>query len=229
MIVGDLNCNMLTTNPLSTKVNSICESLQLTQNISKPTRVTPHSQTLIDLIFTSKINGTMQSGVQTVSLSDHSLIYIVLKEVVLKSLPKMSLYRTFRNFEVDKFVEDLDKCDWSSFYNKEGNVELMWEEFKRIYINICDKHAPYVNVKKKFKRSPWITDAYLHIARERDYTHKQFVKTKDHKFLDKFKYFRNKANNLNKKLKSEYYDNKFKRNSNNDLKEKWRTMKELLP
>ena len=229
LIVGDLNCNMLNDNPLSKKIDMLCENLQLIQNISKPTRVTPHSKTLIDLIFTSKNIGTMQAGVQTLGLSDHSLIYIVLKEIVPKCTPKISHYTTFRNFEVDRFVQDIEQCDWSDFYDKESNVEAMWGEFKQSFIKICDKHAPFVNVKKKLKRAPWITDEYLKIARERDYNHKQFSRTRQENFWNKFKYFRNKANNLNRKLKQQYYDNKFQRTSKTNIKEKWKIMKDLLP
>ena len=154
LIVGDLNCNMLTENPLSAKINDLCDNLQLSQNISKPTRVTPYSKTLIDLILTSGNIGNLQSGVQTIGISDHSLIYIVLKEIVPKSIPKISQYRTFHNFEEEKFLQDIEKCDWSRFYGYEGDIECMWKEFKRLFIKICDKHAPIVNVRKKSKRSP---------------------------------------------------------------------------
>ena len=51
----------------------------MTQVISRPTRVTPYSQSLIDLIcisdqFTENI---VQTGVQTAGLSDHSVIYML--------------------------------------------------------------------------------------------------------------------------------------------------------
>ena len=178
VIVGDLNCNMLTTNPLSLKVHTLCDNLQLNQNIAKPTRVTPHSKTLIDLIFTSNNLGRLQSGVQTVSLSDHSLVYVVLKEIIPKSVPRISHFRSFHNFNVERFLTDIEKYDWNCFYNNEGNVEDMWREFKRIFIEVSDKHAPYVSVRKKMKRVPWITEEYLQIAKERDFNHKQFDKTK---------------------------------------------------
>ena len=51
MILGDFNCNMVTNNTLSNKMNDLCTTTQLIQIIKEPTRVTPHSSSLIDLIL----------------------------------------------------------------------------------------------------------------------------------------------------------------------------------
>ena len=62
---------MMTDNNLSRKIKTLCTTVQMTQVISQPTRVTPYSQSLIDLIcisdqFTENI---VQTGVQTAGLS----------------------------------------------------------------------------------------------------------------------------------------------------------------
>ena len=50
-ICGDLNCNMLNKYALSSKIKDLCSSLSLKQLIEEePTRITPHSSTLVDLI-----------------------------------------------------------------------------------------------------------------------------------------------------------------------------------
>ena len=49
-ICGDLNCNMLNKYALSSKIKDLCSSLSLKQLIEEPTRITPHSSTLLDLI-----------------------------------------------------------------------------------------------------------------------------------------------------------------------------------
>ena len=77
------------------------------------------------------------------------------------------------------------------------------------YILRSDKHAPNVTVRKKVNGVPWITEEYICLARERDYNKRQFNKTKENCYWLKFKSYRNKANNLNKKLKKQYYNDMF--------------------
>ena len=66
------------------------------------------------------------------------------------------------------------------------------------FLELCNKHAPYIIVRKKLKGSPWINTHYIELARERDFNKNKFNETKDVKYWDKYRYFRNKANNLNK-------------------------------
>jgi len=51
VLMGDLNVNMLGTGSLLSTLLLIAEEFCLTQLISEPTRLTPTSQTLIDVIF----------------------------------------------------------------------------------------------------------------------------------------------------------------------------------
>ena len=111
----------------------------------------------------------------------------------------------------------------------EGDVEILWGEFKEKFLLICDKHAPYISGRKKSNPVPWINDEYLSIAHQRDYIKAKFNKTKLESLWNEYKQLRNKANNLNKKLKKEYYNNVFQKIGNSDLKAKWIKGKELLP
>ena len=178
IIMGDFNVNMLKESNFSKKIRCLCNEFALSQIIKKPTRVTPHSQTLIDLILVSNSFGLLTSGIQSASISDHLLTYVVLKETLPKGYPKVSKFRSFRNFDVEKFCHDLRNYDWSSVYEK-TNVNEIWTEFKQAFEVICNKHAPYCTVRKKMKQVPWITDEYLELARERDYLKKRYDDRKD--------------------------------------------------
>ena len=54
-LIGDMNCNLLSSDNIHTRAGllSITEMYGLKQLIDEPTRITPSSSTLIDLIFTS--------------------------------------------------------------------------------------------------------------------------------------------------------------------------------
>ena len=73
--------------------------MQMRQIISEPTRVTPNSQTLIDLIciYNSLSDQVIKAGVQTAGLSDHSVIFCVIKDKYQPLSPKITQFG-FLNF-----------------------------------------------------------------------------------------------------------------------------------
>ena len=76
----------------------------LLPNISSPSRVTPHSQTLIDNIFSNKIEAESFSGNITTTISDHYAQFLLLKN---NNLPKGQKER--------KLIRDHKKIDKKSF------------------------------------------------------------------------------------------------------------------
>jgi hypothetical protein len=57
------------------------------QLIGEHTRITESSKTLIDLLFVNNEHKIVQSGVIHLSLSDHSVIYCVMKGGIHKMPP----------------------------------------------------------------------------------------------------------------------------------------------
>ncbi len=54
-----------------------CETHQLTQIIDKPTRITPNSHSLIDMVMTTNPEKIVEHDVKSVGIADHCLIYCV--------------------------------------------------------------------------------------------------------------------------------------------------------
>ena len=232
IVMGDFNVNMLTQNNFTVKVNEMCNLLQFNQVIKEPTRVTPHSRTLIDLILVSNTMGDLDSGIHSVGLSDHSLIYVILKIERMKNRPKITSFRSFRRFNEESFRKELSESDWDEIVNTQS-VDRAWDDFKQTFNNICNKHAPFKTVRKKVNGAPWITEEYLSLARERDFFKRKHKITgeqeenKRQEYWKRYKYYRNKANNMNKKLKKIYYNSMIQK-AGNDMKKTWKVMKELL-
>ena len=65
----------------------------LEQLIDTPTRITENSNTLIDLIFANNNHRIVASAVLHVNLSDHSLIYCVIKAGVRRTPGRVIEYR----------------------------------------------------------------------------------------------------------------------------------------
>ena len=78
IIVGDFNLDISKANN-SRKINNFAKNSDLHQLIKDYTRITDKSRTIIDLAFVSRPETITSSGVHSLGLSDHSLIYVVRK------------------------------------------------------------------------------------------------------------------------------------------------------
>ena len=56
-----------------------CSELHLTQLIKDPTRITPQTTSLLDIIMISSSSKVKRSGIRDIGISDHSMIYCILK------------------------------------------------------------------------------------------------------------------------------------------------------
>ena len=86
--MGDFNIDQHGKISESRLLKSFAVVNDMKQLINEPTRITEYSKTLIDLIFTKREHKIVQSGVIHTTLSDHSLVYCVMKGGVPKIPPK---------------------------------------------------------------------------------------------------------------------------------------------
>jgi len=75
-------------------------------------RGTKVTKTLIDVLLSNKPELFKYSGNYYPSLSDHALIYGVLKGRVNSNKPKVITFRSFKNFEPDVFKQHLSTAPW---------------------------------------------------------------------------------------------------------------------
>lgn len=69
IVVGDLNCDMLRKCPEADALNDLFSSLNLTQLIKSPSRITPNSSALIGIIMTSKDCLVTESGEEEIDIT----------------------------------------------------------------------------------------------------------------------------------------------------------------
>ena len=79
IIVGDLNCDLISVSNYTKRLNDLLNVFQMTQLIKEPTRITNTSATLIDVAIASKPENICRSGVLHIGISDRSLIYVCKK------------------------------------------------------------------------------------------------------------------------------------------------------
>ena len=179
-ILGDFNDNILCD---SSKMRQIISNAKLTQVISKPTRITPTSATLIDLIITNKSQSILHS------VADHELITVT---VNLKKPKRPPTIKTFR--DLTTYSPDLLSCllkQQSYNLNKiftTDNVDTQVNIFTNIFNNCLDDCAPLTTKEVKRPFAPWIDENLRALMHERDTTQKHLKNDRFNVYLQlKFK------------------------------------------
>jgi hypothetical protein len=104
-------------------------------------------QLLIDVILTNR--STLCQNIQNFNcgLSDvHNIISVQIKGTIPRINKKFVEYRSFKNFDQEFFLNDLEQKNLNSIVDKRDNVNSAYEIFESEFISVINKHA---QMKKK--------------------------------------------------------------------------------
>ena len=145
-LMGDFNINIpqYDNNKDSQEFLDQMHSNFLLQYISSPSRVTPRSQTLIDNIFSNKIEVESFSGNLTTTISDHYAQFLLLKNNNLpKGQKERKLTGDYKKIDKKTFETDLKSTNWNQILKLNlGNTNDSFDKFFETFNKILDKHAP---------------------------------------------------------------------------------------
>ena len=202
--------------------------------ILQPTRVTSHSATLIDNIFTNDFTVRSKGGNITAAISDHFSQFASFDLTCHNNdidLPKFG--RSYKKIHNEEFQEEITRIDWSPLF-KNKSVSIQVRLFLDKINDILDVMAPIrklTNREQKLKVNPWITSGLLKSMRDRDKLYKQFTKEPDQvKKNDIFTIFKKKRNliiTLLRRSKSNYYASFFNEHKRN-AKKTWEGIRNII-
>ena len=238
-LLGDFNVDLMNTDSdehTSTYLDTFSSNL-LVPHIIHPTRITPHSKTLIDNIFSNVPNFSQgKSGNLTISISDHLAQFLI---IPLDSgyVPRKTITykRDTKNFDRDNFFLDLISIEWANVLQLEKEDPNL--SFKSYYstINILiDKYMPLRKMTQKeikLQYTPWITKDILQSIKIRENLYKKIIKAKDkdikENYHKNYKEIRNKILANSRQSKKSYFQKIFLQNSNN-IKNTWKGIKAII-
>ena len=113
----------------------------LSQTITEPTRITNTSQTLIDLCITNNLDKVKASGLLSLGISDHSLVYLIRKCTYHKAPVNTFVEKiNFKNFNERAYLNDLNNLNREevSLHNDPND---MWIEWLDMFMSVIDNHA----------------------------------------------------------------------------------------
>ena len=227
-LLGDLNCDIATTNftPNTSTLLNIFEIYGLSQLITEPTRITPNSRTLIDLCVTNEPDKITRSGVLHLGISDHSLVYMIRKNHYDRAKARIVETRQFKNFNEVGFLNDLKEINWKSINSHSADPNNMWSIWKKMFMDCIDKHAPLRKRRIGNKNSPWITKELIGKMHKRDYYKKKASLTNDELDWQRYKHERNVTNNSIKQAKQRYFIDNLESSKSNPRKT-WKLINEV--
>lgn len=201
-IMGDLNINCLgPNNDVVTPMifRQLIDSYYLHQVVDAPTRVTPTSQTLIDVIFTRKnITPLLLKILHNEDLSDHGLIISKFPIKVERPPPRSVSYRplaanavTIKEASVLTPWEFVLMCD---------NINDMVQTFNSLVLDLFDTFAPECTRTFKDPPTPWMTETLRQIRNMRD---RACYKAKKRNCDSAYKFYRDLRNTYNRAVFSE--------------------------
>ena len=129
--------------------------------ITRPTRVTANSATLIDNIFTNHFDCSLQSseGIFVTDITDHYPVFHI-NHQIFASETEIYMERTLYNQRNKQaFLQVLQETDWSDIFNIPG-TQSCFNTFHDKLVSLLNKSFPKVRIKKKYNnRKPWLSDA----------------------------------------------------------------------
>ena len=168
-VLGDFKLNLLRSNDnnIFDYVN-LMFSYSLFPLITKPTRVTETSATLIDHIWSSQLEKIIGNYVIHNDISDHFPVLSQLQIVSIKHESQQIFKRVISATAIDKFNNDLALLDWCqvlSTVNADEAYDIFYDKFYYLF----QQHFPkkQINLRRKSEVSPHVTPALKNSIREK--------------------------------------------------------------
>ena len=231
-LMGDFNLNLFQYEnhiPTQEFMNTLFSHLFLPL-INRPTRLTAHSATLIDNIFTNCPAQSVCNCILLKDISDHlPIISVFANEVMSKKTPEEVVFRNFSNVNQETFARRLNQVDWTNVLNDSGGPNESFSNFLSEYNSHFEACFPLKKVKrnKQIPQTPWISYGLLVSVRKKNKLYKQLVSKPNSARSKKYKAYKNKLNNLIRIAKRNYYESQFVMARNN-IKGTWKLINEVI-
>ena len=227
VLAGDYNFNMLKEFE-DRNVSRFCNTLSsygYVPLISKPTRVTKHSSSLLDNIFINTHNIVKCSGVLMTDMSDHFSVYALLS-LTHQTVPKTEAKEVFNMHK----LPELNQYITSKLENFQtiDDPNIACEVLVHTFTDGIRKFSKTVKpCRRKIPLKPWISPGILCSINRKNKLYKKFILKKNVTCENEYKRYRNVLIRVIREAKRLYFQKSFQENKGNG-KETWKLLREAL-
>ena len=210
--------------------------------INKPTRITNHTATLIDNIFTNNLENIENSknGIIFTDISDHlPVVHMFNINILAKIMSKTGKItenaairqRNYNKANISAFKDAIKNVSWSEVLNEKNSSEKAFNEFMTLFMEMYNKHFPLELKQNKSKinktKSPWMTKCILKSVRNKNKLYRAFLMNPNDKDRQKYTKYKNKLNHIIKVAKKMHYEEQLVMHKQNS-KIVWKTINQIL-
>ena len=233
--MGDFNIDLLKVN-IHAKTNEFVNdviSQGFLPKITRPTRITPHSATLIDHIYSNDNRPTSQnstSGIIITDVADHFGTFHIVNKCKQPPVQKYSQIRQMKTDNVLRFNNILANANYSSVLLSDC-PNYAYHTFMEIYTNAFNQACPVKSIKtpkRYIKREPWVTTGILLTSSlTKSKLLKKKLKKPTEQNINAFKKYCILFDKVKKMAKESYFNLELELNKNN-LKKTWEILRQAI-
>jgi len=186
-------------------------SYGLLQIVTKPTRCTHHSATLIDHIITNNSDTDLESFVVTTFMSDHFPVFHIMKSCTKPPPPAYTFVRDFSKRNMAAFNTSLLNVDWSPLYIC-NDAQLAYNNFHNTFLDLYNIYFPENKIKfnKNFQKlEKWMTTGILTSRREKNRLNSLYLSSPTDSNKSTYINYRNLYNKIVRMAKKLHLDKLF--------------------
>lgn len=198
--------------------------------ITKPTRITSHSATLIDHVYCNLPISKVKSGIIITDIADHFGTFAILdiNQNKLKSTQTKAV-RSFTKTNLTNFKSLLNNSDFSTVTNS-NDANISYNNFMEIFKRHYETSFPIkiVHLKRKYqKREPWMTSGLLTSSINKSKAYQLQLRKPTVANKQQFKTIKTVFNRVKRQAKNSYYKDIFSQYKS-DIKQTWQTIRSLI-
>ena len=225
---GDININLSKRDINVRRYNDCLKRMGFKQTITNITHISDNgnSKGVLDHFVTSEPDLYAHTGVIVHGATDHFIIFGTRKKAKIDHPKDDYRGRAYGKMDKDKFKYDIITHNGDNVYNS-NDPEIAWGIFKKDFVSILDKHAPYKSFYSRRDRQPWVTTEYLEGANERDNKLAQSETSNNPQDRIEYKRIRNRVVGLKRDLKRLFFQRSIE-DSYGDSSKLWKALKHFL-
>ena len=227
-ITGDFNVNTLPhvrRGPSTQEFTNIFSSNYCFPFINKPTRVTDHSASLIDNIYSNIPPHNCSTGILKCSISDHYGIFCIDNYCKISNNETQISKRSFCNKNIARFKNCLRNESWDFVYLS-NDIQSAYSRFQGVldqHLNTSFKRQTFTMNYKK--RHPWMTGALRFQIKQKIKLHS--FASRDDISMEAYKVAKKALQSSLRNAKITYFSNQLEM-SKKDIGKTWKVINVIL-
>ena len=209
VILGDLNSDLIAKDYEGRRLLRILGSFDLHNVIKDPTRTTVTTSTLLDIMITTDISKIITSGTFDPDLSDHCLIYGIIRLQRKRIPPKYIFAKNYKQVNIETLKHAFITAPWSVIEAFDDPDDITWA-WETLYKDIVNDHISQRRVKIRSDSLPWMNSHIRKTMNKRYNILKQAKETGSKEQWEEYKKLRNEVTKLLREAEAHYWRQEFK-------------------